>query len=73
MVRLGLLQKEVNEGCLTEAKDLARFVPSLEEFKTHIKHLNPRSAGGVSGLTYLLVQQWPDEIKDKVYEELRNS
>ena len=73
MVRLGLLEKKVDEGCLSDAKDLAFFVPSLEEFKAHIKHLNPRSAGGPSGLTYLLVQQWPDEIKEKVYEELKNN
>jgi hypothetical protein len=70
-VRSGLLTKEFDTLCLEESKSLSKYVPTLEEFKAHIDHLNPRSAGGPSGLTYLLVQLWPDEIKDKIYEELK--
>ena len=70
-VRGGFLSKEVDRACLEESKTLTTYIPTLEEFKTHIKHLNPRSAGGPSGLTYLLFQQWPDEIKDKIYEDLK--
>ncbi len=33
--------------------------------------MNPRSAGGPSGLRYLLVELWPEEVKEKIYEELR--
>ena len=52
---------------------LTTYIPTLEDFKIHIKYLNPRSAGGPSGLTYLLVQQWPDKIKDKIYEDLKRN
>ena len=70
-IRVGLLKKPASMECIEESKELAHYVPSLEQFKSHIKHLNPRSAGGPTGLTYLLVQLWPDEVKGKIYEELR--
>ena len=72
-VRGGFLLKEADRACLEESKTLTTYIPTLEEFKIFIKHLNPRSAGGPSGLTYLLAQQWPEEIKDKIYEDLKRN
>ena len=33
--------------------------------------MNPHSTGGISFLTYLMVQKWDDMVKERVYEELR--
>jgi hypothetical protein len=46
LIRVGLLRKPASEECMKESIGLAHYVPTLEEFKIHIKHLNPRSAGG---------------------------
>jgi len=67
----GMKTKEVGVECELDSKHLLHYVPSFEEFKGAIEILNPRSAGGPSGLTYLLVQYWPDEVKKIVYEDLR--
>ena len=42
--------------------------PSREEFGAYIKTLDPSSAGGMSGLTYLMVKLWPTEILDHAYK-----
>ncbi len=47
--------KESNEDILEESKELDLYTPSFEEFNSYIETLNPNSAGGPSGLTYLLV------------------
>ena len=62
MVREELSNKHVSEECMAEARQLKDHVPTYEEFTTHIKHLNPRSAGGPSGLTYLITQLWPEDF-----------
>jgi hypothetical protein len=33
--------------------------------------MNPHSTGGISGLTYFMVQKWDIRIKTKVYEDLK--
>ena len=33
--------------------------------------MNPHSTGGISGLTYFMVQKWDLRVKTKVYEELK--
>ena len=53
----GMADKEVSDEVKKEAELLNDYIPSFEEFERYIKTLNPRSAGGPSGLTYLLVQQ----------------
>ena len=36
-----------------------------------INRMNPHSTGGISGLTYFMVQKWDIRIKTKVYEDLK--
>jgi hypothetical protein len=33
--------------------------------------MNPHSTGGISGLTYFMIQKWDDRVKERIYEELR--
>ncbi len=40
-----------------QAEMLNDYIPSLADFNGYIKNLDPKSAGGPSDLTYLLVQQ----------------
>ncbi len=61
-----------SEG-LIEAADLADYVPSLYEFKKYIDTLNPRSAPGFSGLSYLMVKLWPDAMVERAYDCLRDA
>ena len=51
-----------------EAEDLVNYTPSLEEFVNYISYLNPRSAPGFSGLSYLMVKLWPDSVIERSYE-----
>ena len=59
----GMADKPISVEGRAEAEELERYCPSLEEFNKYIETLNPRSAGGPSGLTYLLVQQWPANVR----------
>ena len=51
-----------------EADELANYTPSLEEFTKYIMTLNPRSAPGFSGLSYLMVKLWPDSVIERAYD-----
>ncbi len=66
----GMRDKESNEAIKKESTELDNYVPTLEEFNSYIKTLNPNSAGGPSGLTYLLVQQWPANVRERVHGAL---
>ena len=59
----GMSDKESSEATVTGARELDGYSPSLEEFNAYIDTLNPNSAGGPSGLTYLMVQQWPAFVR----------
>ena len=69
-VMSGMADKEATDEVKAEAATLNDYIPSFEEFENYIKTLNPRSAGGPSGLTYLLVQQWPTSVKARVHAAL---
>ena len=69
----GLKDKEIPEEGRTEGEALSKYTPTLDEFKSYIKALNPRSAGGPSGLTYLLVQYWPENVKERIYNAIREA
>jgi hypothetical protein len=56
-----------------EAAELNGYVPSLEEFKDYISTLNPRSAPGFSGLSYLMVKLWPEPVTERAYECLKEA
>jgi hypothetical protein len=67
----GFKKKEINDIGKKEAEELEVYVPTLEEFKEYIKKMNPHSTGGISGLTYFMVQKWDDRVKERVYDELK--
>jgi hypothetical protein len=71
-LKYGFKKKEIDESGAKEGAELANYVPTLEEFLSMIDKMNPHSTGGISGLTYLMVQKWDLRIKTKVYEELKN-
>ena len=49
----GMSDKPLADEAKVEAKALDEYIPTLEDFNSYIKTLNPKSAGGPSGLTYL--------------------
>jgi hypothetical protein len=55
------------EGAV-EAAALSNYLPSLQDFKGYNKSLNPRSAPGFSGLSYLMVQLWPEMVVERAYD-----
>jgi hypothetical protein len=65
--------KQLSEDGRRDAAGLSEYVPSLDEFKRYIGKLNPRSAPGFSGLSYLMVKLWPDSLIDRAYECLREA
>ena len=65
--------RNISTEGMAEAPALSDYVPSLQEFKGYIKSLNPRSAPGFSGLSYLIVQLWPDAVVERAYECLCES
>ena len=67
----GMMKKEISDEGKKEGEDLKNYIPTLEEFLATIKKMNPHSAGGISGLTYFMVQKWDDNVKIRVYEELK--
>ena len=67
----GMSDKWICEQGMEESRGLSGYTPTYEDFLGYISRLNPKSAGGPSGLTYLLVQNWNGNIKKKVYEELK--
>jgi len=69
----GMTNKELNEEAKVESEGLDQYLPTFEEFCEYIKTLNPRSAGGPSGLTYVLVQYWPENVKKRVYNALKEA
>ena len=66
----GMVDKPISEEARIEGLGLDTYTPSLEEFNDYIKRLNPRSAGGPSGLTYLLVSCWPANVRERVYNAI---
>ena len=53
----GFKKKELVEEGRKEAEKLEEYYPTLEEFKEYITKMNPHSTGGISGLTYYMVQK----------------
>ena len=53
----GMKDKPISAEGVSASKALNDYCPSLEEFNGYIETMNPRSEGGPSGLTYLMVQQ----------------
>jgi hypothetical protein len=43
--------KPLSAEGMKEAEQLSQYVPSIDEFRSYIKNLNPRSAPGFSGLS----------------------
>ncbi len=66
----GMLDKDSDDEISKEAAELDKYVPTLDEFNSYIKTLNPNSAGGPTGLTYLMVQQWPSNFRARVHAAL---
>ena len=54
-------------------EDLDEYTPSFEEFSSFIKTTNPRSAGGMNGLNYLMVQNLPEELVERRYDILKEA
>ena len=69
----GLKDKKIAEEGRIEGEALSKYTPTFDEFKNYIKALNPRSAGGPSGLRYLLVQYWPENVKERIYNAIREA
>jgi hypothetical protein len=65
-----MVDKPICEEARIEGLGLDTYIPSLEEFNNYIKKLNPRSAGGPSGLTYFLVSCWPANVLERVYNAI---
>ena len=63
----GFQKRVLPAEAVSEGADLSLMRPAREEFGAYIKTLNPSSAGGMSGLTYLMVKLWPTEILDHAY------
>ena len=72
-VLAGMADKPLSSEAKAEAELLNDYIPSLADFNGYIKNLNPKSAGGPSGLTYLIVQQWPDNVRERVYDVLADA
>jgi hypothetical protein len=64
----GFTKRRLPPVAATEGRDLSLMRPTLDEFKAYIKTLNPTSAGGMSGLTYLMVKLWPAQIIEHAYK-----
>jgi len=73
MIWEAMKKKKIDEVGKKEGADLSNYVPTYEEFEDMIKKMNPNSTGGISGLTYHMVQKWEERVKKKVYEELKGS
>jgi hypothetical protein len=67
----GFEKKTITDEGRREGIELAEYVPTLEEFLNMIDRINPHSTGGISGLTYHMVQKWDIMVKTRVYEELK--
>ena len=66
-------KKPSTPAMLQDAKLLATFCPTLEEFQSYIKSLDSTSAPGASGLSYLMVKLWPEDFVDRAYTCLCNA
>ena len=64
---LGFSRRGLPDDAVSEGRQLSLMRPTRLEFGNYIKTLNPSSAGGMSGLTYLMVKLWPTEILDQAY------
>ena len=69
----GLTAKHLPEEAESDVQELGEYTPTYDEFLQSISSLDPKSAGGPSGLTYLLVQYWPENVKERVYEVIKTS
>jgi hypothetical protein len=67
----GFKMKSISSEGEKEGADLSKYVPTLEEFLSIIDRMNPHSTGGISGLTYFMVQKWDERVKCRVYEQLK--
>ena len=68
----GMGKKDICEEGKAEGEALTDYVPTFEEFEEIINKMNPHSTGGISGLTYHMVQRWETRVKKKLYEELKD-
>ena len=69
----GMTDKPISAEDKKEADALEQYSPSLDEFNEYIGTLDPKSAGGPSGLTYLLVQQWTPNVRKRVHTALASA
>ena len=69
----GLTAKFLPDEAEADVRELGDYTPTYEEFLQSISKLDPKSAGGPSGLTYLLVQYWPQNVKERVYNVIKTS
>ena len=67
----GMKKKRLCSEGIEEGAELSGYVPTYEEFIGTIERMNPHSTGGISGLTYFMVQKWEDRVKKKIFEELK--
>ena len=67
----GYGKKEISDEGKKAAENLNEYIPTYEEFEKEISRMNPHSTGGISGLTYFMVQKWEERVKKKIFEELR--
>ena len=67
----GMKRKIICDEGKLEGEGLMGYVPTFEEFNDVIGRMNPHSTGGISGLTYFMVQRWEERVKKKVFEELK--
>ena len=69
----GMEKKELCQEGRLEGLEIAKYIPTWEEFRKLIRSLNSRSAGGISGLTYHMVKLWNEKIKKGyTYAYVRN-
>jgi hypothetical protein len=45
---------------------------SFDELDAAIRHLKTNSAPGMSGLSYNMIKTWPQEVREAVYNDLRD-
>jgi hypothetical protein len=65
---LAFLPRPLSDEGRRAAAELAKYTPSIDEFKDYINLLNVRSAPGFSGLSYLMVKLWPEAMVERAYE-----
>jgi hypothetical protein len=60
--------KDITPEGLHDASLISSYVPTFEEYIKYVATLDNKSAPGNSGLSYLMVKLWPQEIQERAYQ-----